>query len=130
MSNVTVTPIGHCKATDTPNTNWYFCPNVGAAYFYAILYGLTLVTHIAQGIIYRKGYSWVIAMGALWELLAYVFRILSINHPATVSWYSAWFVVILVRPLSSCAVTLIDKNIACSSMDQCIRIHGFGTNGL
>ncbi|KAK0510762.1 hypothetical protein JMJ35_007194 [Cladonia borealis] len=99
MSNVTVTPIGHCKATDTPNTNWYFCPNVGAAYFYAILYALSLVAHIAQGIIYRKGYSWVIAMGALWELLAYIFRILSINHPANVSWYSAWFVVILLAPL-------------------------------
>ena len=94
---VTVIPIGHCKATDTPNTVWNFCPNVGAAYFYAILYALVLVAHIAQGIIYRKGYSWVIAMGALWELLCYIFRILSINQVTESSWYSAWFVLILVR---------------------------------
>ncbi len=130
MSNVTVTPIGHCKAADTPNTAWYFCPNVGAAYFYAILYALVLVAHIAQGIIYRKGYSWVIAMGALWELLCYIFRIISINQVTNDSWYSAWFVLILVRSPSSCTMTLVDKNIACTSMDQRIRIHGHGKNGV
>ena len=130
MSNVTVIPIGHCKATDTPNTNWFFCPNIGAAYFYAILYALVLVAHIAQGIIYRKGYSWVIAMGALWELLCYIFRIISINQVTNDAWYSAWFVLILVSSPSSCTMTLVNKKIACTSMDQRIRIHGLGKNGV
>ena len=91
--------MGSCPARTDPNTVWpAFCPNSGAAYFYVILFVLTLIAHIVQSIIYRKGYSWVIAMGALWEMSAYVFRILSIKHVANETFYSVWFILILVRP--------------------------------
>ncbi len=82
-----------------PNTNWAFCPSKGPAYLYIVLFGLTLIAHISQAIIYRKGYSWVIAMGAAWETGNYIFRILSIDQPSNTGFYSAWFILILLAPL-------------------------------
>ena len=89
--------MGGCPAETDPNSQWpAFCPNVGAAYLFAVLFGLTLTAHVAQSIIYRKGYSWVISMGALWQMACYVFRILSIKHVADSTYYTVWFVLILV----------------------------------
>lgn len=48
-----------------PNKFWSFCPNIGAAYLFAILFALTTVTHLIQAIIYRKGYCWVIIFSGL-----------------------------------------------------------------
>ena len=90
--------MGSCSAQTNPNSQWpALCPNSGAAYLFAILFGLTLTAHIVQSIIYRKGYSWVIAMGALWQTACYVFRILSIKYVANETYYSVWFILMLVR---------------------------------
>ena len=90
----------HCPAKDDPDSTWPpFCPNVGASYFYAVLFLLTLVAHIAQAIIHRKGYSWVVSMSALWQFLTYVIRIISIKNPTQVGYYSAWFILMLLAPL-------------------------------
>ncbi|MCJ1278200.1 hypothetical protein MMC21_006015 [Puttea exsequens] len=89
----------HCPQKDAPNANWNFCPNSGAAYFFCVLFGLTLIAHIVQAIKYRKGYSWVIAMGALWQTASYAFRIESIKEYTQSAWYTAWFVLILLAPL-------------------------------
>lgn len=88
-----------CAAITTPQTLWTFCPNVGAAYAFAVFFGLTLIAHIAQGIYHRKIYSWAIAMSALWQLLTYIFRILSIQNAANDGQYTAWFVLMLLAPL-------------------------------
>ena len=88
-----------CAATSSPDTLWNFCPNTGAAYFYAVLFGLTTLGHIGQGILHRKPYSWVICISALWQTLAYGFRIASIRSPTSVALYTAWFVLLLVAPL-------------------------------
>ncbi|KAK3725926.1 hypothetical protein LTR37_000074 [Vermiconidia calcicola] len=92
-------PAQQCAAVTTPDTIWAFCPNLGAAYAFAVFFGLTFCTHVAQGIYYRKAYTWVIAMSALWQMAAYIFRVLSINAPASLGAYAAWFVLILVAPL-------------------------------
>ncbi|KAG8529744.1 uncharacterized protein KY384_005225 [Bacidia gigantensis] len=90
----------YCAARDDPDSKWpNFCPSTAAAYLYCILFALTLIAHITQSIIYRKGYSWVVAMSALWQFLAYAFRIVSIKNPTKTSWYSAWFILILLAPL-------------------------------
>ena len=88
-----------CPALSEPNSGWSFCPNVGAAYFYAILFGLTMVTHFFQAIYYRKGYCWVITMSAVWQAATYAFRIYSIQNPTNEWPYVAWFVLILCAPL-------------------------------
>ena len=45
---------------------------------------------------YRKGYCWVIICSGLAQTICYIFRALSIQHPATFSDYAAWFILILV----------------------------------
>ena len=51
-----------CKAVNTHDTNWEFCPNIGAAYVLTVLFAATTVAHIVQAVVYRKGYSWVIIL--------------------------------------------------------------------
>lgn len=111
--------MGGCPARTDPKTQWPgFCPNAGAAYLYTILFGLTLTAHIVQSIIYRKGYSWVIAMGALWQTASYVFRILSIKYVANVTYYSVWTILILVRPSSHvCLRSRAKQSLACTTLD-------------
>ena len=79
-----------------PNTLWSFCPNIGAAYLFTILFGVTTVTHLTQAIIYRKRYCWVICCSGLAQTICYIFRVLSIQHPTSFSDYAAWFILILV----------------------------------
>ena len=88
-----------CATESAPGSLWSFCPNIGAAYAFAVFFGLTFIAHVAQGIYHRKAYTWVIAMSALWQLIAYIFRVISINTPASLSNYAVWFVLILVAPL-------------------------------
>jgi hypothetical protein len=38
-------------------------------------------------------------MGGLWQLVAFIFRIMSIDNQTNSTWYSIWFVLILVAPL-------------------------------
>ncbi|MCJ1467018.1 hypothetical protein MMC07_005640 [Pseudocyphellaria aurata] len=84
---------------DEKNTQWNFCPSVGAAYLFAILFALTTCGHVAQAIIHRKGYSWVIIVSALLQTMTYVFRIVSINNPTSSAPAIAWFILILIAPL-------------------------------
>ncbi|KAK5165804.1 uncharacterized protein LTR77_008727 [Saxophila tyrrhenica] len=88
-----------CSAVAAPDTLWAFCPNTGAAYAFTVFFGLSFIGHVAQGVLYKKAYTWVVAMSALWQTVAYIFRILSINEPASLGNYAAWFVLILVAPL-------------------------------
>ena len=64
--------------------------------FFIILFALTTITHLVQAIYYRKGYCWVIICSGLAQTICYIFRALSIQHPASFSDYAAWFILILV----------------------------------
>ncbi|KAL8827466.1 MAG: hypothetical protein Q9170_007006 [Blastenia crenularia] len=93
--------MGSCPAIEVTEKDrlWNFCPNIGAAYFLAIIFALTTCAHVAQAIIYRKGYCWVISVSALWQTICYILRIMSIKHPASMGYYSGWFILILTAPL-------------------------------
>ncbi|KAJ5691759.1 hypothetical protein N7462_001182 [Penicillium macrosclerotiorum] len=78
---------------------WGFCPSIEAAYLFTVLFGLTSLAHVAQAIIYRKFYCWVIAIAATIQTVTYIFRVLSILNPASYNNYAAWFVLILVAPI-------------------------------
>jgi hypothetical protein len=120
----------HCAATDTPDTLWSFCPNIGAAYAFAIFFGLTFIVHVVQGILYRKVYTWVIAMSAFWQFVAYVFRIISINAPANLGNYAAWFVLILVAPLWTNAFVYVSISQSHAIARLTFDADGAGENGL
>ncbi|KAM0804159.1 RTA1 like protein-domain-containing protein [Usnea florida] len=88
-----------CPALTDPHTTWSFCPKISLACLFTILFALSTIIHITQAIIYRKRYCWVIICSGVAQTLCYVFRVLSIQNPASISWYAAWFVLILVAPL-------------------------------
>ncbi|KAJ5928913.1 hypothetical protein N7466_007869 [Penicillium verhagenii] len=88
-----------CKALTTPDTMWNFCPSIGAAYLFIVLFGLTTVAHVVQAALHRKLYCWVIAISGMIQTITYIFRVLSILNPASYEEYAAWFVLILVAPL-------------------------------
>jgi hypothetical protein len=80
-----------------PNSFWSFCPNIAPAYLYTALFGITMIAHFVQAILYRKPYCWVIVMSALLQTAGYISRVLSIRSPANFGEYATWFVLILVR---------------------------------
>ncbi|MCJ1339763.1 hypothetical protein MMC09_005054 [Bachmanniomyces sp. S44760] len=88
-----------CLSQSDPNVLWNYCPNLGAAIAFAVLFGLVTAAHITQAIMFRKGFCWVIAMSALWQCLGYIFRSLSIWSQATMWSYTAQFILILLAPL-------------------------------
>lgn len=69
-------------------------------------------------------------MGALWQTVAYIFRILSILNPASLSEYAAWFVLILVSVLDITKWPDADIALGRSSVDERVLLHGAGSNGL
>lgn len=86
-----------CEAVTNPDSLWPdFCPNIGAAYAFAVLFALITVAHFVQMIVHRKLYSLVIAISALLQTATYVLRVLSIKN-VTSSWmYSSWFILMMV----------------------------------
>ncbi|GAQ05992.1 hypothetical protein ALT_3313 [Aspergillus lentulus] len=76
-----------------------YVPSFGAAIFFTILFGLTTLCHIVQAFIYKKKYAWVVIMGASWELLAFVFRILQTRQQDSVPFASAHTILYLLAPL-------------------------------
>ncbi|KAI9826360.1 MAG: hypothetical protein M1832_000277 [Thelocarpon impressellum] len=91
--------MAQCTALDDPKSAWDFCPSVAAAYVLAVAFALSTVLHLYQAIRTRKPYCAVITLGTAWQMLAFIFRILSIDNPTNYSHYSTWFVLILVAPI-------------------------------
>ena len=90
----------HCEAVTNPDSIWPpFCPNIGAAYAFAVLFGLISTAHCVQMFVHRKPYSWVITFSALLQTATYVLRILSIMKPANGQFYSDWFILMMVAPV-------------------------------
>ncbi|KAE9374872.1 hypothetical protein N431DRAFT_533814 [Stipitochalara longipes BDJ] len=80
-----------CPArADLVHTNWDFCPSTPAAIIFTVLFALTTSAHLWQAIFYKKTYCWVIVGSGLAQTLNYIFRIISIKDPDSLSMYTAW----------------------------------------
>ncbi|KAJ6008131.1 hypothetical protein N7540_012107 [Penicillium herquei] len=88
-----------CQALTAEDSMWSFCPKIGPAYLFLVLFLLTSIAHVWQAIIYRKVYCWVICLSGITQTITYMFRVLSIEYPDNYGDYVAWFVLILVAPL-------------------------------
>ncbi|KAK5126802.1 hypothetical protein LTR85_009736 [Meristemomyces frigidus] len=89
-----------CPAITDPNTTWpAMCPNLGAAYAYAVFFGVTTIAHVVQMFWTRKPYCWVIAVSAALQTAAYILRILSIKQVTNSGIYSIWFILMMVAPV-------------------------------
>ena len=86
---------------DLVNTEWDFCPSTPAAILFAVLFALSTLVHLAQGILYKKLYSWVIVCSGLAQTLNFIFRVISIKNPTNLGDYTAWFVLVLASYILS-----------------------------
>ena len=87
------------SALDDPDNVWSYCPSVPAAFILFVLFGLSALLHIYQAIKYRKGFAWVIIMGATWETLSFATRILSAHSPTKKGIYDGSFLLLIISPL-------------------------------
>ncbi|EFQ99635.1 RTA1 domain-containing protein [Nannizzia gypsea CBS 118893] len=53
---------------------WQYCPTLAPAIVFAVLFSLTTGAHIIQAFVFRKPFSWVLLVGAVWEAIAYALR--------------------------------------------------------
>lgn len=88
-----------CRASDSPDAVWEYCPSFVAAVLFATLFGLTTSIHIIQAIVYRKPFSMVLIMGALWETGGYIARIFAVQNQLSSGIYTVQQLLILLAPL-------------------------------
>ena len=123
-----------CPDLSAPNSYWSFCPSIGPAYLFTVLFGITMIAHFIQAILYKKPYCWVIVVSALLQTAAYIGRILSIRSPGDFGEYATWFVLILVSSaflnISDCLYAYCSESIDCPTIHECIYVYGHGKDDL
>ncbi|KIA75996.1 hypothetical protein HK57_00173 [Aspergillus ustus] len=70
-----------------------------AAILFAVLFGLTTLVHIIQAFVYKKRYSWVVIMGSLWELGAFIMRSLFAKHQDNETYDTVFTILFLLAPI-------------------------------
>ncbi|RMZ75439.1 hypothetical protein DV737_g5303, partial [Chaetothyriales sp. CBS 132003] len=88
-----------CYPTSNPDYVWPYCPNFGAAITSCVLFGITTLVHITQGIIYRRRFTVVLIMGAAWEMAGYAFRAVSITKQLNSTIFTVQLLLVLLAPL-------------------------------
>lgn len=88
-----------CEASDAPDALWVYCPSFPAAILFSVLFCLTTVAHIAQAVIYRKRFAFVLIMGALWESGGYIVRTLAVTNQKSDTFQIIQQLLILLAPL-------------------------------
>ena len=78
---------------------WHFSPSLGAAIGFLTLFSITTLGHIIQAIYHRKLYCFIVIMACILQVLAYDFRVMSIQQKDSDSLYTTWFALILVAPI-------------------------------
>ncbi|KAF4535016.1 putative rta1 domain protein [Lasiodiplodia theobromae] len=73
-------------------------PNRGAALAYAIIFGVTTLTHIYQCLRTRTWYMTAFILGGLFETVGYIARYISIREPRSTAPYIVQTLLILIAP--------------------------------
>ncbi|OQO15346.1 hypothetical protein B0A48_00729 [Cryoendolithus antarcticus] len=84
---------------DACNALWNYSPNFAAAVAFSVLFGMVTIAHLAQAIVYRNGFCWVIVMAAVWETGAYAFRALGSKAQQSSAIATVSQILVLVAPI-------------------------------
>ncbi|KAJ6106570.1 hypothetical protein N7512_010087 [Penicillium capsulatum] len=77
----------------------FYAPSFGAAILFCVLFGLTTMAHLFQAVQYKKRFCWVVIMGALWELIAFVFRALLARRQNNSNYEQVYTIFFLLAPI-------------------------------
>jgi len=83
----------------TEDANYNYCPSLGAAVLFSVLFGLSTIMHLTQAIKYRKKFCWVIVVGGSWETAGFVFRAISTQNITSDTFVFPSQILILLSPL-------------------------------
>ncbi|KAL3459286.1 RTA1 like protein-domain-containing protein [Aspergillus heterothallicus] len=70
-----------------------------AAILFSVLFGFTTLVHIVQAFVYKKRYAWVVIMGSLWELGAFITRTLFSKHQTNETYNTVFTILFLLAPI-------------------------------
>ncbi|KAK2798714.1 hypothetical protein FQN50_008752 [Emmonsiellopsis sp. PD_5] len=103
-------PDENCKETIKPDKNGYvppgtcnayynYYPSFGAAIAASALFGVLLLAHSIQAIVYKAGFCWVMIMGVGWEFGSYVSRVFGTRNQRSVGLITVSQILVLLAPL-------------------------------
>ncbi|CAK7200923.1 hypothetical protein SEUCBS139899_003623 [Sporothrix eucalyptigena] len=81
------------------NSLYNYDPTFGPAVATSVIFGLLTAVHLAQAIIYRKRYTWVVIMACLWELVAFILHSLGTHDQQNQGYADGWTLLFLLAPL-------------------------------
>lgn len=84
---------------DACNAYWGYSPSFAAAIAFSTLFGILTLAHLGLAVLFRKGFCWVIVMGAAWELVAFVTRALASHDQQSLGYAFASSLFFLLAPL-------------------------------
>ncbi|KAL4744507.1 hypothetical protein BDW72DRAFT_188365 [Aspergillus terricola var. indicus] len=70
-----------------------------APVLFSVLFGLTTIFHIVQAIMFKKRYAWVVIMGSLWELIAFIMRSLFAKNQSSDAYNTPFTIFFLLAPI-------------------------------
>ncbi|KAH0537048.1 hypothetical protein FGG08_006118 [Glutinoglossum americanum] len=81
------------------NSYYSFDPNFSAAVGVGALFGIVSIAHLVLGFAWRKGFTWVIIMGSLWETFSFVVRALGAHDQQNLAYAIVSQLLLLLAPL-------------------------------
>lgn len=81
------------------NSYYNFDPSFSAAVAVAVIFGILTLLHLTEAIVFKKGYAWVLIMGALWETVAFITGALGAHDQQNGGYATAHQVLFLLAPL-------------------------------
>ncbi|KAI8307212.1 hypothetical protein K4K61_003753 [Colletotrichum sp. SAR11_59] len=86
-------PYGACYGV------WPYVPSFEGNLALAILFGLSTLVHLAQAVMYKQRYCWVIIMAGVWETSAFVLRTLGAKNGRVLPFYIISSLTFMLAPL-------------------------------
>ncbi|KAH7467679.1 Hsp70/Hsp90 co-chaperone CNS1 [Fusarium oxysporum f. sp. albedinis] len=84
---------------DSCNANYGFYPNWEYNTAFAVAFGLSTVAHLAQAIILKQKFCWVIVMGASWECICFIARALGARDQQQAAYVTVSTLLFLLAPI-------------------------------
>ncbi|CVL08833.1 related to phospholipid-translocating ATPase [Fusarium proliferatum] len=84
---------------DSCNANYGFYPNWEDNTAFAVAFGLSTVAHLAQAIILKQKFCWVIIMGASWECICFIARALGARDQQQAAYVTVSTLLFLLAPI-------------------------------
>ncbi|KZL79386.1 rta1 domain-containing protein [Colletotrichum incanum] len=84
---------------DACNSYYAFNPSFEGNTAFAVIFGLSLIAHVSQAIVHKKGFCWVICVGASWEVTAFILRTLGSRDQQQIGYQIGGQLLFLLAPL-------------------------------